>query len=99
MLQEVLGPRSGEPQFAHVTHVEQADGRPNGLVLLAQSRILDGHLVARKGDHFGPCGHMQWIQRGTNQGNSRSFHRPKVGGLPAPVPKGILRFIPPFAPV
>lgn len=87
VLQEVLGSNSREPQFTHVAHVEQADGGPNSLVLLAQARILDGHLMAREGDHLGPGGHMQWMQGGAGQVDDRGFHGPKVGGLFAPDPK------------
>lgn len=87
MLQEIPGSSSRKPQFTHVAHVEQADGRPDGLVLLAQARILDGHLMARKRDHLGTGGHMQWIQGGAGQVDDRGFHEPKVGGLSTPDPK------------
>ena len=87
VLQEVLGSNPREPQFTHVAHVEQADGGPDSLVLLAQARILDGHLMAREGDHLGPGGYMQWMQGGAGQVDDRGFHGPKVGGLFAPDPK------------
>ena len=51
-----LGPANFD--LAHVADVEQADGAPDGVVLLEDPGILDGHVPAAEVDHPGAQGAM-----------------------------------------
>ena len=50
--------------FAHVAHVEQADGRTNGAVLLQDAGVLERHVPAAEIDHFGAHPAMGGVEGG-----------------------------------
>ena len=67
-------------KLAHVTDVKHAASGADGFVLGFQTFVLHGHVVSRKGDHFGPGLEVGFVQGGSTQG--RGFHAAKVGWWP-----------------
>src|SRR5438128_3217579 len=55
---------------AHVTHVEQPDGRPDGLVLLEHAAVLDWHLPAGEVHQLAACQTVLLDQRSALHGRT-----------------------------
>jgi hypothetical protein len=67
-LEEVERLRAARLDLAHVGDVEDARGPPDGQVLLADPRVLDGHLPAGERDELGPGREVASVQRGALEG-------------------------------
>ena len=55
--------RPADLDLAHVADIEEPGGGADGVVLVDDSGVLDGHVPASEIDHFGPQGAMNRIQR------------------------------------
>ena len=55
--------RSADLDLAHMADIEEADGFADGVVLVDQARVLNGHVPAAEVDHFGTTGTVDVVQR------------------------------------
>ena len=67
--------RAVHVDLAHVRDVERAGIAPNGLVLLDDALVLDGHLVAGEGHHARAERDVAIEERRAHQ---RRFHEPRL---------------------
>jgi hypothetical protein len=67
VVDKVEGLRAADFDFAHVAHVEQADGGADGVVFFDDAGVLDGHVPAAKIDHFGFRGEVGFEERSALQ--------------------------------
>ncbi len=61
-IDQLGGFRPADFDFAHVADVEEADGIADGVVLVDDAGVLDGHIPAAEIDHFGAESPMDGIE-------------------------------------
>ena len=78
VLHELQGLRAAHFGFAHVAHVEKADGGAHGQVFVNRAAVLHGHIPAAKRHHLAACLPMHSVERSLFQGFIRQCVRPCV---------------------
>ena len=83
---------SGDPYPAHMAHIEEADMGTDGMVLVHDTAVLDGHFPSGEIDEFGAASLMVRDQRGPlhhvahRPSSSTSKINVACGGIEPPAP-------------